>query len=35
MIKESETLIKGSVHKDDFFIVYDGLVLMIAKKKIK
>ena len=29
MMKEAENLIKGSVHKDDFFIVHDALVLML------
>ena len=35
MIKEAENLMKGSAHKDDFFIVHDALVLMTAKEKIK
>ena len=35
MIKESENLMKVSVHEDDLFIVRDALVLMTAKEKIK
>ena len=35
MMKESEKLMKGSVHEDDFFIVHDALVLMTAKETIK
>ena len=31
MMNEAEKLIKGSVHKDNFFIVHDALVLMTAK----
>ena len=31
MMKEAENLMKGSVHKDDFFIVHDALVFMTAK----
>ena len=34
MMNESEKLMKGSVHEDDFFIVHDALVLMTAKKTI-
>ena len=30
-MNEAEKLIKGSVHKDDFFIVHDALVLMSEK----
>ena len=33
-MNESEKLMKGSVHKDDFFIVHNALVSMTAKKKI-
>ena len=35
MMKEAENLMKGSVHKDDFFIVHDALVLMKAKEMIE
>ena len=35
MMKEAEKLIKGSVHEDYFFIVYDALVLMTVKETIK
>ena len=35
MMKESEKLMKGSVHDDDFFIVHDYLVLMKSKETIK
>ena len=35
MMKEAENLMKGSVHKDDFFIVHDALVLMTAKETIE
>ena len=35
MMKESENLMKGSVHEDDFFIFHDSLVLMTAKETIK
>ena len=35
MMKEAENLMKGSVHDDDFFIVHDALVLMIAKETIE
>ena len=34
MMKEAEKLRKGSVNKDNLFIVYDDLVLMIAKETI-
>ena len=34
MISEAETLIKGSVHEDDFYIVHVTLVLMTAKETI-
>ena len=34
IMNESENLMKGSVHKDDFFVVHDALVLMTAKEKI-
>ena len=33
-MNEAENLMKGSVHEDDFFIVRDALVLMVAKEKI-
>ena len=35
IMKESENLIKGYFHEDDFFIVHDALVLMTAKETIK
>ena len=35
MMKESENLMKGSVHEDDLFIVHDALVLMTAKETIE
>ena len=35
MMKEAENLMKGSVHKDNFFIVHDALVLMTAKEAIE
>ena len=35
MMKEAENLMKGSVHKDVFFIVHDDLVLMTAKETIE
>ena len=35
MMNEAEKLMKGYVHKDDFFIVHDDLVLMTAKETIK
>ena len=31
MINEAEKLMKGSVHKEDFFIVHNSLVLIAAK----
>ena len=31
MMNESEKRIKGSVHKDDLFIVHNALVLLTAK----
>ena len=34
VMNEAEKLMKGSVHKDYFFIFQDALVLMIAKEKI-
>ena len=34
MMKEAEKLMKGSMHKDDLFIVHDALVLMIEKETI-
>ena len=34
-MKESENLLKGSVHEDDFFIVHDALVLMTAMEMIE
>ena len=35
MMNESENMIKGSVHEDDYYIVHDALVLITAKEKIK
>ena len=35
MMKEAENLMKGSVHKDNFFIVHDALVLITAKETIE
>ena len=35
MMKEAEILMKGSVHKDNFFIVHYALVLMTAKEAIE
>ena len=35
MMKEAENLMKGSVHKDDFFIVHDALVLITAMETIE
>ena len=35
MMKESENLMKGSLHEDNFFIVHDALVLMTAKETIQ
>ena len=34
MIYEAETLVKGSVHEEDFFIVHGDLVLITAKETI-
>ena len=34
MMNESETLMKGSVHEDDLYIVHDALVLMTTKETI-
>ena len=34
MMKESDKLMKGSAHEDDFFIVHDTLVLMTLKETI-
>ena len=34
IMKESEKLMKGSVHEDNFFIVHDALVLMTSKETI-
>ena len=33
-MNEAEKLMKGSVHKGDFLIFHDALVLMAAKEKI-
>ena len=35
MMNESEKLMKGSVHKDDLFIIHDALVLMTENETIK
>ena len=35
MMKESEKLMKVSVHEDDLFIVHDALVLITVKETIK
>ena len=35
MMKETENLMKESVHEDNFFIVHDALVLMTEKETIK
>ena len=35
MMKEVEKMMKGSVHEDYLFIVYDGLVLMTSKETIE
>ena len=35
MMKEAENLMKESVHKDDFFIIHDALVLMTVKETIE
>ena len=34
-MKEAEKLMKWSVHKGDFFVVHDDLVLMTVKEMIK
>ena len=34
MVNVAEKLMNGSVHEEDFFVVHDALVLMIAKGKI-
>ena len=34
MMNEAETLMKGSVHEDDLYIVHNDLVLMTTKEKI-
>ena len=34
IMNEAEKLMKGSVHKDNFFVFHDALVLMTAKEKI-
>ena len=34
MMNEAENLTEGSVHEEDFFIVHNDLVLMIAKETI-
>ena len=34
MMNEVENMMKGSVYEDDFFIVHDALVLIIAKETI-
>ena len=34
MIKEGDKQMEESVHKDDFFIVHDALVLMTVKETI-
>ena len=35
MMNESKKLMKGSVHKNNFIIIHDALVLMTEKEKIK
>ena len=35
MMNDSEKLMNGSVHEDDFYIVNDDFVLMTAKETIK
>ena len=35
MMKETDNLMKGSVHEDDLFIFHDDLVLITAKETIK
>ena len=34
MMNEAENLTEGSVHEEDFFIVHNDVVLMIAKETI-
>ena len=34
-VKESDKLMKGSVHEEYFFIIHDALVLMTEKETIK
>ena len=34
MMNQTEKLMKGSMHEDDFFIVHNAFVLMTAKEKI-
>ena len=34
VMNEAETLMKGSVDEEDFYIVHGALVLMTAKEKI-
>ena len=34
MMNESEKLMKGSLHEDDFIIIHNALVLMTAKETI-
>ena len=34
LMNEAEKLIKGSMHEDNIYIVYDALVLMTGKEKI-
>ena len=35
VMNEAKKTMKGSVHEDDFYIVHNALVLMIAKETIK
>ena len=35
LMKETEKLMKGSVHKDDFFIICESFLLMTVKETIK
>ena len=35
LMNEAEKLTKGSVHKDDLYIIHDALVVMAAKETIK
>ena len=35
MMKESEKLMKGSVHEEDLFMVHDALGLMTSRETIK